>query len=51
MKESFLESSSRQIHTSPAPWNRILFSANFFLVTLIDAKIPATATDAVPKTM
>ena len=34
--------------TSPAPWNKILFSASFFLVTLNDANIPATQTEAVP---
>ena len=34
--------------TSPAPWNKILFSASFFLVTLNDANIPDTQTEAVP---
>ncbi len=34
--------------TSPAPWNRNLFSESFFPVILRLARIPATATDAVP---
>jgi hypothetical protein len=34
--------------TSPAPWNRNVFSDNFFPVIFVDAKTPAAATAAVP---
>ena len=45
---------SRQIYmyvyisTSPAPWNTIVLSDNLVLVSLREAKSPATATAAVP---
>ena len=36
------------ISTSPAPWNTIVLSDNLVLVSLREAKSPATATAAVP---
>ena len=33
---------------SPAPWKRNVWSDNFVLVALNEAKSPATATEAVP---
>ena len=40
--------SVNQILTSPAPWKRYVWSDTLVWHILIDAKTPATATEAVP---
>ena len=47
---SFVDSGNLPIPmaASPAPWKRNVWSDNFVLVALNEAKSPATATEAVP---